>query len=36
MVLYALQQHPLNNFLNLEDAAGFSLYRVSLNSHLFI
>jgi hypothetical protein len=31
-VLYALQQRPLNGPLNLEDAAGFSIYRVSLNA----
>jgi hypothetical protein len=36
MVLYALQQCPLNAPLNLEDAAGFSIYRVSLNGHLSI
>jgi hypothetical protein len=36
MVLYALQQHTLNGPLNLEDAAGFSIYRVSLNDHLSI
>jgi hypothetical protein len=36
MVLYALQQRPLNGPLNLEDAAGFSIYRVSLNDPLFI
>jgi hypothetical protein len=36
MVLYALQQRPLNGSLNLEDAAGFSIYRVSLNGHLSI
>jgi hypothetical protein len=35
-VLYALQQRPLNGPLNLEDAAGFSIYRVSLNDPLFI
>jgi hypothetical protein len=32
MVLYALQQRPLN----LENAAGFSIYRVSLNGPLSI
>jgi hypothetical protein len=32
MVIYALQQRPLNGYLNLEDAAGFSIYRVSLNN----
>jgi hypothetical protein len=32
MVLYALQQRPLN----LEDAAGFSIYRVSLKCTLSI
>jgi hypothetical protein len=26
MILYALQQRPLNGPLNLEDAAGFSIY----------
>jgi hypothetical protein len=36
MVLYALQQRPLNSSLNLEDAAGFSIYRVSLNGPLSI
>jgi hypothetical protein len=36
IVLYALQQRPLNGYLNLEDAAGFSLYRVSLNGSLSI
>jgi hypothetical protein len=36
MVLYALQQRPLNGPLNLEDAAGFSIYRVSLNGPLSI
>jgi hypothetical protein len=35
-VLYALQQRPLNGPVNLEDAAGFSIYRVSLNDPLFI
>jgi hypothetical protein len=35
-VLYTLQQRPLNGPLNLEDAAGFSIYRVSLNDPLFI
>jgi hypothetical protein len=35
MVLYA-QQRPLTGPLNLEDVAGFSLYRVSLNSPLSI
>jgi hypothetical protein len=34
MVFYALQQRPLNGPLNLEDAAGFSIYRVSLNGPL--
>jgi hypothetical protein len=33
---HALQQRPLNDSLNLEDAAGFSIYRVSLNGSLFI
>jgi hypothetical protein len=36
MVLYALQQRPLNGSLNLEDAAGFSIYRVPLNDLLSI
>jgi hypothetical protein len=36
MVLYTLQQCPLNGPLNLEDAAGFSIYRVSLNGPLSI
>jgi hypothetical protein len=36
MVLYALQQRPLNGPLNLEDAARFSIYRVSLNGLLSI
>jgi hypothetical protein len=36
MVLYALQQCPLNGTLNLEGAVGFSIYRVSLNGHLSI
>jgi hypothetical protein len=35
-VLYTLQQRPLNGSLNLEDAAGFSIYRVSLNGPLSI
>jgi hypothetical protein len=35
-VLYALQQRPLNGPLNLEDAVGFSIYRVSLNGPLYI
>jgi hypothetical protein len=35
-VLYALQQRPLNGSLNLEKAAGFFIYRVSLNDPLFI
>jgi hypothetical protein len=35
-VLYTLQQRPLNGPLNLEDAAGFSIYRVSLNGSLSI
>jgi hypothetical protein len=35
-VLYALQQRYLNGPLNLEDAAGFSIYRVSLNGILSI
>jgi hypothetical protein len=36
MVIYALQQRPLNGSLNLEDATGFSIYRVSLNYTLSI
>jgi hypothetical protein len=36
MVLYTLQQRTLNSPLNLEDAAGFSMYRVSLNGPLSI
>jgi hypothetical protein len=36
MVLYALQQRPLNGPLNLENAAGFSIYIVSLNGPLSI
>jgi hypothetical protein len=36
MVLYALQQRPLNDPLNLEDDARFSIYRVSLNGPLSI
>jgi hypothetical protein len=36
MVIYVLQQRPLNSSLNLEDAAGFSLYKVSLNGPLSI
>jgi hypothetical protein len=35
-VLYALQQRSLNDPLNLEDAAGFSIYRISLNDPLSI
>jgi hypothetical protein len=35
-VLYALQQRSLNGPLNLEDAVGFSIYRVSLNDLLYI
>jgi hypothetical protein len=35
-VLHALQQCPLNDPLNLEDADGFSIYRVSLNDSLSI
>jgi hypothetical protein len=35
-VLYALQQRPLNGSLNLENAAGFSIYRVFLNGPLSI
>jgi hypothetical protein len=33
-VLYSLQQRSLNGPLNLEDAAGFSIYRVFLNGFL--
>jgi hypothetical protein len=36
MVLYVFQQRPLNGPLNLEDAAGLSIYRVSLNGPLSI
>jgi hypothetical protein len=36
MVFYDLQQRPLNGPLNLEDAAEFSLYIVSLNGPLSI
>jgi hypothetical protein len=36
MVIYALQQCPINGPLNLEDAARFSIYRVSLNDPLSI
>jgi hypothetical protein len=36
MVLYALQQRPLNGPLNIEDAAGFSTYRETLNGPLSI
>jgi hypothetical protein len=36
IVLYVLQQRSLNGPLNLEDAAGFSIYRVSLNGPLSI
>jgi hypothetical protein len=35
-VLYSLQQRSLNGPLNLEDAAGSSIYRVSLNGSLSI
>jgi hypothetical protein len=35
-VLYSIQQRPLNGPLNLEDAAGSSIYRVSLNGSLSI
>jgi hypothetical protein len=35
-VLYTLQQRTLNGPLNLENAAGFSIYRVSLNNPLSI
>jgi hypothetical protein len=35
-VLHALQQRLLNGPLNLENAAGFSIYRVSLNGSLSI
>jgi hypothetical protein len=36
MVFYALQQRPLNGPLNLEDAAGFSICRVSSSKRSFI
>jgi hypothetical protein len=35
-VLYSLQQRPLNSPLNLENAAGSSICRVSLNGSLSI
>jgi hypothetical protein len=35
-VLYSLQQRPLNGPLNLENAAGSSICRVSLNGSLSI
>jgi hypothetical protein len=35
-VLYSLQQRPLNGPLNLENVAGSSIYRVSLNDSLSI
>jgi hypothetical protein len=35
-VLYSLQQRPLNGPLNLENAAGSSICRVSLNGYLSI
>jgi hypothetical protein len=35
-VIYALQQCPLNGPLNLEDAARFSIDRISLNGFLSI
>jgi hypothetical protein len=35
-VLYSLQQRPLNGSLNLENAAGSSICRVSLNGSLSI
>jgi hypothetical protein len=35
-ILYTLQQRTLNGLLNLEDTAGFSIYRVSLNGPLLI
>jgi hypothetical protein len=35
-VLYSLQQHPLNGPLNLENAVGSSICRVSLNGSLSI
>jgi hypothetical protein len=34
--MYALQQRSLNSPLNLEDATGFSMYRVSLNGSLSV
>lgn len=36
MVLYYLQQRPLNSSLNLEDAVGYFTYRVSLNVPLSV
>jgi hypothetical protein len=36
VVLYSLQQRPLNGLLNLEDAVESSIYRVSLNGSLSI
>ena len=36
VVLYSLQQRPLNSPLNLENAVGSSIYRVSLNDSLSI
>jgi hypothetical protein len=36
MIIYAFQQRLLNGPLNLEDVAGFSIYRVSLNDPLSI
>jgi hypothetical protein len=36
VVLHSLQQRPLNSHLNLENAVGSSIYRVSLNGSLSI
>jgi hypothetical protein len=36
MILYTLQQRPLNGPLNLEYAVRFSVYRVSLNDSISI
>jgi hypothetical protein len=36
VILYSLQQRPLNGSLNLDDVAGSSIYRVSLNDFLSI
>jgi hypothetical protein len=35
-VIYSLQQRPLNGPLNLENDAGSSICRVSLNGSLYI